>query len=464
MASELSRRTFLQSAAVGVGALLVAACAPAAQQEGAGEAAPAAAGGDPVPALLRAGSGEEDYFNRVIDLFEQQQPDIKINRVFAPGGADYITKLDLMIAAGDPPAIYAPFSTRGYRYYAARGLSQELDDFVARDNIALADFHPDGMKGCHWEGKLMALPLDLWPHVIFYNKTMFTEAGVEPPPTDWSDTSWTYDLFREKALALAKIEGDTTTQFGARFEFNNWPSGWLFGGDWFPPETYEKGIIEQFVGHEDEKTIAAVQWFADLMLKDKVAPTPAQAQQLQSGVSTPFFMTGKVAMELGNIGSLSQYATINEFEWGTAALPFPPDGGDRHMHVWIDFWSMIKGVKNLEGSWQFLKFMVSEEAQKIYPCEYGPQSALTSLGQYWIDLQKKTLSNLSEDEFTVLTEAPKYEQIDPENWTVNMSVVNDQGLQPALERIWLGEGSAQEIITAAAPEIQKLIDESKVVS
>lgn len=79
-------------------------------------------------------------------------------------------------------------------------------------------------------------------------------------------------------------------------------------------------------------------------------------------------------------------------------------------------------------------------------------------------MQKKTLSNLSEDEFTVLTEAPKYEQIDPENWTVNMSVVNDQGLQPALERIWLGEGSAQEIITAAAPEIQKLIDESKVVS
>jgi len=45
-----------------------------------------------------------------------------------------------MIAGGDPPAIYAPFSSRGYRYYAARGLSQELDDLVARDGIDLADF------------------------------------------------------------------------------------------------------------------------------------------------------------------------------------------------------------------------------------------------------------------------------------------------------------------------------------
>lgn len=461
MRTELSRRAFLQNVALGMGVLTLAACTPAAP---ASEVGSPAASGDPVPALLRAGAGEEDFFNRVIDTFEQQHPDIKINRVFAPGGSDYITKLDLMIAGGDPPAIYAPFSSRGYRYYAARGLSQELDDLVARDNINLDDFHPDGMKGCHWDGKLCALPLDLWPHVIFYNKTLFQAAGVEAPPTDWGDKSWTYDSFREKAMALAKTEADTTTQFGASFVFNNWPAGWLFGGDWFPKETYEKGIIEAYIGDTDEKTIAAVQWFADLMLKDKAAPTPAQSQQLQSGVSTPFFMTGKVAMELGNIGSLSQYATINEFEWGTAALPFPPDGSDRHMHVWIDFWSMIKGVKNLEGSWEFLKFMVSEEAQKVYPCEYGPQSALGSLGTYWLDLQKKILPNLSEAELAVLTEAPKYEQIDPENWTVNMSIVNDQVLQPALQRVWLGEGTAAEIITETAPDVRKAIDESKVVS
>ena len=125
---------------------------------------------------------------------------------------------------------------------------------------------------------------------------------------------------------------------------------------------------------------------------------------------------------------------------------------------------MIKGVKNLEGSWEFLKFMVSEEAQKVYPCEYGPQSALGSLGTYWLDLQKKMLPNLSEAELTVLTEAPKYEQIDPENWTVNMSIVNDQVLQPALQRVWLGEGTAAEIITETAPDVRKAIDESKVIS
>jgi len=466
MSSRLSRRSFLQHGAVaaaGLGALWLAACAPAAPATGGQSGAPAAAAGAPVLALLRAGGGEEKYFNNAIDIFEKQNPDVKINRIFAPGGQDYITKLDLMIASGDPPAIYAPFSNRGYRYYAAKGLSQELDDFVARDNVNLKDFHPDGIKGCHWNGKLMALPLDLWPHMIFYNKTMFKEAGVDPLPTDWNDKSWTTDKYLEIAKKLTKREGDNVTQFGSNSYFTNWQSGWAFGGDWWPLNTYETGIIAEFTGDKDDKVINAMQWAADMMLKDKVAPTPAQSQQLQVGVSTPFFMSNKVAMEINNIGQLSQYATIDKFEWGVAPAPFPPDGSPRHLHVWIDFWSMIKGVKNLEGSWKFLKYMVSAEAQKIYPIEYGPQSALLSLGQTWIDKQKSTLTKLSDAELKVMTEAPKYEQIDPENWTVNMSVVDSEGLEPAIQKIWLGEASAKDIITQAAADIRKKIDESKKV-
>jgi ABC-type glycerol-3-phosphate transport system substrate-binding protein len=122
---------------------------------------------------------------------------------------------------------------------------------------------------------------------------------------------------------------------------------------------------------------------------------------------------------------------------------------------------MIKGVKNLEGSWQFLKFMVSPEAQKIYPIEFGPQSSLLSLGSYWLDIQKSKLPQLSEAELQVMTEAPKLEQIDPENWTVNFSVINSQALQPALDKIWLGEETVEASIMEAAPKIRKLIDETK---
>jgi len=131
--APISRRVFLKSGAalLGVGAF-TAACGtevpstpPTSQAAPAPSAVPAASS-DPVPALLRSGNGEEEYFNKAIDLFEKQNTGTKINRIFVPGGSEYTTKLDLMIASGDPPAIYAPFSDRGYRYYAARGLSQPL--------------------------------------------------------------------------------------------------------------------------------------------------------------------------------------------------------------------------------------------------------------------------------------------------------------------------------------------------
>src|SRR6266545_5034466 len=466
--APISRRVFLKSGAalLGVGAFTAACGAevpstpPTSPAAPAPSAAPAAAG-EPVPALLRSGNGEEEFFNKAIDLFEKQSPGTKINRIFVPGGSDYTTKLDLMIAAGDPPAIYAPFSDRGYRYYAARGLSQPLDDFVARDKMDLSDFHPDGMKGCHWNGQLMALPLDLWPHMIFYNKTIFRDANVPNLTTDWKDASWTTDQYLKLARKLTKKNGDQVTQFGSDAYFNKWASGWTFGGDWLPPETYETGIVAGFAGDKDARVQAAVQWAADLMLKEKVAPTPAQTQQMQAGIPS-LFMSGKIGMAITNIGNLADFAKITAFEWGVAPAPNPPKGEKRHLHVWIDFWSMIKGVKNLDGSWEFMKFMVSPEAQRIYPIQYGPQSARLSLGKEWLDVQKSRLK-LSEAELAVMTEGPKYEQIDPENWTVNFSPINSQALQPALDKVWIGESTAAQAIAEMAPAIRKLIEETKTV-
>ena len=484
--ARMSRRVFLKSTAalVSTGALAVACGAQppstpqAAQQSQTSGAAPeggqattsapsvaqapgAPAAGAPVPALLRSGNGEETFFNKTIDLFEKQHGDVKVNRIFVPGGSDYTTKLDLMIASGDPPAIYAPFSDRGYRYYAARGLSQPLDDFVARDKFDLSDFHPDGMKGCRWQGKLMALPLDLWPHLIFYNKTLFRAAGVPDLTMDWNDANWTTDEYLNLAQKLTKRDGNRVVQFGSDAYFNYWAAGWAFGGDWLPPETYTTGIVSDFAGDKDPRVLAAVQWAADLMLKHKVAPTPAQTQQVQAGAPS-LFMSGKIAMGINNIGQLSDYSKITAFEWGVAPAPNPPNREKRHLHVWIDFWSMIKGVKNLEGAWQLLKFMLSPEAQRIYPIQYGPMSARLSLGKDWMDVQKGRLK-LSPAELNVMVEGPKHEQIDPENWTVNFSPINSQALQPALDKIWLGDQTPADAIAKAAPAIRKLIDETKTV-
>src|SRR6185295_10950032 len=98
MSGQISRRSFLKQgtiAVTGLGALWLAACAPPAPAATGGQSgAPAAAAGAPVPALLRSGSGEEDFFKKALDLFKQKHPEVEVSPIFAPGGQDYNTKLD----------------------------------------------------------------------------------------------------------------------------------------------------------------------------------------------------------------------------------------------------------------------------------------------------------------------------------------------------------------------------------
>jgi len=464
MQNQLSRRNFLKmvSIATGASAALLAGCAPSAPATAAPgavatSAPPASEAGAPVPALLRSDAGEKEFFEKAIALFESRNPTIKVDRVYATGGDPYITKLDLMIAGGDPPAIYAPFSARGYRYYAAKGLSQPLDDFIARDKVDMTDFYEDALKGCKYNGQYMALPLDAWPHLVYYNRTLFKKAGLPDLTTDWTDKTWDMNAYKDVAT---KLTDASTNTFGMNQYFNYWAAGWAFGTDWFTPDVYETGIVKTWIGDKEEKTIAAVQWNADTMLKDKIAPTPAQQKSVQAGLQS-LFMSGKIGMDIGNIGSLSTYKDITDFEWGIAAAPFPPGGDPRRLHVWIDFWSMIKGVKNLPGAWEFLKFMVSADAQKIYPIEYGPQSSLKSLAQTWIDKQKAFLPKLTDKELQTMIAGAKNESIDLENWTINFSPINSQALQPMLDVVWLGEKSAKDAIVEATPKINQLIKETQ---
>jgi multiple sugar transport system substrate-binding protein len=428
-------------------------------------AKPAAAGaptGAPVPALLRAGSGEEEFFNKAIDTFEQQTPGVKVTRIFVPGGNEYITKLDLMIASGDPPAIYAPFSDRGYRYYAAKGLSQELDSFIKRDNVKLDDFSPDSLVGIKWKGVVMALPLDYWPYVTFYNRNMFKAAGLDDLPTDWNDTTFTTDKYAELATKLTKGSGSQVTEFGSAVYQKGWPAGRIFGGDWFAPDVYDTGICATWVADTDARVAPALQWSADLINKQHVSPTPAQQQQVQAGAPN-LFVSGKVGMEVTSIGRLDSLSKIKDFDWGVGIVPKPPKGEKPRQHLWIDFWSMIKGTKNLEGSWQLMKFMVSPEGQRIYPLQYGPMSSLLSLGPAWAEVQGKKFPKLSAKEFKVITDGPKYEVLDLENWTVNFSPINDQAMTPSIDKVYLGQMTAVDAIKEMTPKVKKLIEETKNV-
>ncbi|HXF62375.1 MAG TPA: extracellular solute-binding protein, partial [Caldilineaceae bacterium] len=218
MRRSLNRRDFLRGAALAAAGMAgLAACAPAT-----GPAAPAAEGGQAQPAteqitLTFIVDTINDGHIAVRDAWAQEfmetHPNVRIDHQTVP--QEYTVKIQTLYAAGTPADIYrylqevTPIIT-----VAEKNMHLVLDDYIARDNYDMDDFRPDAVRLYQWDGKTYALPRDYGNQNLFYNLDLFEAAGLELPPADWEDTSWTFEKFLETAQALTKKEGDRTTQWG----------------------------------------------------------------------------------------------------------------------------------------------------------------------------------------------------------------------------------------------------------
>ena len=89
--------------------------------------------------------------------------------------------------------------------FAAMGALERLDDMADAHGLKRDYFKPVYYTGCSYDGHLYALPYDFGTDLLFYNKTMFKQAGATPPNT-----------YAEMLTAMAKLQKAGHTPFGAR--------------------------------------------------------------------------------------------------------------------------------------------------------------------------------------------------------------------------------------------------------
>ncbi|MER3484841.1 MAG: hypothetical protein C4345_01525, partial [Chloroflexota bacterium] len=153
--------------------------------------------------LIAVDTGDGTFLRNALKPFLEKNPSIEVE-IVAVAWAQYDEKVDLLVAGGEAPALWWPGAKRGYRYYAIRDMFPDLTPYIQRDKYDTNDFFEPTWKYVHWQGKPVAFPSQhhLAPY-IFFNKTLFDQAGVQYPPTTWEDTSWTWDRFLELAKALS---------------------------------------------------------------------------------------------------------------------------------------------------------------------------------------------------------------------------------------------------------------------
>ncbi len=303
---------------------------------------------------------ERAAYEKMIADFEKENPDIHVKGLLVP--QKYIErKLLLSVAGGVPPDVVRFYAHIGGELMSRGGI-ESLDEMIKAENFDTSDFFEVGLKQNTYEGKLYGMPWILSPNALFYNKTMFKEAGLDPnrPPR-------TRKELEEYALKLTKKDAKgILTQVGyADFLYN--PNNfmmylWQSGGELLS----EDGKTPTF---DSQLGIDTFAWMKDFI--DKEAGGVKNLQLFTAnfkGAAQDPFGQGKLAMRVDSpfrIPDLKKY--FPNLDYGVAPMPY-----DKIPAAEVVGNSLIipKNSKHKEAAWRFIKFASSAE-QVSAICKVG---------------------------------------------------------------------------------------------
>lgn len=317
----ISRRKFLAAAAASVSSLALAACGASAPTTGeagasggaavpsAAESASAVAVASEAPTLTPAvlGTGSQKVtiwhglggadgatFVQMLQQYAGANPDLTLSsEVFSDWNVFY-QKLPTATAAGTPPDM-AIMHSWAIQQFATQGILQPAEDiFFAPGLIPKDDFNPTLIKVITADNKTQAVPFDNHGWLNWVNTKVIKDAGLDPnnlPKNGTEFIEWAQKIVVDDAGKHPNEDGFNPDRVkiwathSAWLRFTVVSTIWQFGGEVFTDDGKTSML-------NSEKTIAAVQYWNDLIFKYRVVP-PAVP-----GVPTPgdLFKSNSIAL------------------------------------------------------------------------------------------------------------------------------------------------------------------------
>jgi multiple sugar transport system substrate-binding protein len=134
----------------------------------------------------------------LVSTFEQQNPGVHVEITSLAWGSAY-EKFATMVSAGDTPDV-VEMPDRWLSLYVKNGSLENLEPYLAKwsETSGLNARTLEMARGVDHIAYL--LPYGLYLRALFYNKTLFKQAGIDAPPK-------TLDEFREDAKKIAALPG-----------------------------------------------------------------------------------------------------------------------------------------------------------------------------------------------------------------------------------------------------------------
>jgi len=283
----------------------------------------------------------------IVQQFNRENPDVRVLMQRMPW-ATYYNKLFVAGLGGRAPEVFVVHAANIERFMQADFL-RPVDDLVrAEDGIDEIDFAPNVWKAVERDGRHYAVPLDVHPLGMYYNKSLLLEAGMID-----SDG-------RAKPPATREEFVDAVTKIAALPPGPDGRPRWGFVFTWFRTNIYT--VMRQFGGRfftgdnsrcvmNCPENVEALQFCVDLIQTLKAAPSP---ENFDSWIG---FRQGRVGVVFEGIYMLADLKKQTDLDWGAAPVPLL----DEHRAAWADSHTLCLKTDMDEthgdAAWRFVRFL-----------------------------------------------------------------------------------------------------------
>ena len=271
---------------------------------------------------------ETAIIKKVINEFESENPDIKVNFIHIP--QNYFQKIHLMFASNTPPDVI--FLNNLYLPVYSDHL-ENLENYIDTDK-----FYPQALDGMSYDGKLLGLPRDISNLVLYVNLNK----------TASPDKTWSLNDLMDICKKVT-----TKNSFCISYEDSvYWASPYLayFGG----------GVLDNtgnvIVNTENSKK--AIEFYKDLK-KYHYAP---QKSEVGSSTLAQMFLDEKIAFYLSGRWMYPKISEKAKFNWAIINFPF----GASPQLVDTSGWAIAKASKHKESAVKFVQFLASKESSEYF--------------------------------------------------------------------------------------------------
>ena len=437
------KRSLAMTATLAAAALALTACGGGGGASSGGDNASSGEGGALTLTMWHGFTGSDGpALQKVIDDFNASQDEVTINAEVFPWDSLY-QKFLTSVTSGSSPDIVA-MSTSNLAQYAAKGVLTPTTDFYADSTyMDTAPLASGAISASEYDGVNYGVPLDIGPIMLYWNKDLFTAAGLDPekPPTTW-------DEFAEDAQKLTIDENSDgkPEQYAISIGETNtvpiYPALFAENGGGVVSADGKTSLLDS------QETLEAADFWIPKVVNDHITPigmTGEDADQL--------FSSGKAAMEM-NGPWLTTGLTDAGLNFGVT-VPFKASA-DADLSVMTDAvsWTVPKTTSDEKrvAAYKFFAYWNSVEGQTTWANGSGFPPVRSDVPEGDLTNEYTKIFGSSE----VLDAVSMFMTGVADN-----KEINEQIFIPALQKATSGSGEVDELFTEASAQIQSTLDEPK---